>query len=161
MSQKNEINIVIPQTVLDDVSVYFTKIKETLSPYLHGLTKDEIESIFKKGDKTVAFVDKVKDYTTTNPEFIPNFMNVTDFVTDVIAVDGLNPIFKTSKQVTDDLNHTIMLAGNESLLGALLYYRSVKFQADAGVPSAQTIYDDLKKRFPGRGKSPQKPNSGS
>lgn len=43
------------------------------------------------GDKTVATVQKVKSYMATNPEFIPNYMNATEFLKDEALVTALDP----------------------------------------------------------------------
>jgi hypothetical protein len=159
MSQKNEIAVVIPAAELENINNLLAQLKTALAPYIHGLTKSEIGAIAKMGDKTVAFVSKVKDYTTSNPEFVPNFLNVADFIIDVNAVNALSPVAKSTKQISDDLNDTLMLSGNEALLAALTYYKSVKFNASEGVSSAKTIYEDLKKRFPGRGKAAAAPTT--
>jgi hypothetical protein len=153
MTQKNEIAITITQAELSNINNLLAQLKTALAPYVHGLTTDEIAGIFKMGDKTVAFVDKIKDYTATNPEFVPSFMSVANFKVDVNAVNVLAPIAKSTKQISDDLNDTLMLCGNEALVAALIYYNSVKFNASQGVSGAKTIYEDLKKRFPSRGKS--------
>lgn len=129
------------------------QLKTAVAPYVHALTKAEIAGIAKMGDKTVAFVSKVKDYTATNPEYVPDFMSVPDFIVDVNAVNTLSPIAKAVKQITDNLNDTMMLSGNEALIAALNYYSNVRFNASRGQASAKTIYEDLKKRFPGRGKT--------
>jgi phage major head subunit gpT-like protein len=154
MSQKNTIAVVIPAAQLTVINGLITQLKTALAPYIHALTKDEIKGIAKMGDKTVAFVDKVKDYTVSNPEFVPtNMINVTDFNVDVNAVNVLSPVSKSVNQIAGDLEDTLMLCGNEALIPALIYYGNVKFNANNGVASAKTIYEDLKQRFPGRGKS--------
>lgn len=153
MTQKNEIAVVIPEAELQNINNLISQLKAALAPYIHSLTASEISSLLKMGDKTVAFVTKVKEYTTTNPEFVPNFMSVSDFIVDVNAVNTIAPIQKNVKQIATDLNDTLILSGNEALIAALIYYNSVKFNASQGVASAKTIYEDLKKRFPGRGTS--------
>jgi hypothetical protein len=152
MSQKNEIAVVIPPAKLETINGLLAQLKAEIAPYLHALTTDEIRGIAKMGDKTVAFVSKVKDYTVTNPEYTPNFMSVADFTVDVDAVNTLSPVAKTVQQISADLTDTLMLCGNEALVAALMYYGSVKFNASQGQASAKTIYEDLKQRFPQRGK---------
>ena len=152
MTQKNEIAVVIPQADLEQITNLLTQLKAALAPYLHPLTADEIKSIAKMGDKTVAFVNKVKDYTLTNPEYTPAFMSVPDFNVDIDTVNQLTPIYKSLQQISDDLNDTCILAGNEALMAALMYYGNVKFNASQGQASAKSIYEDLSKRFPGRTK---------
>jgi hypothetical protein len=157
MTQKNEISIEIPQAELAKINDLATQLKAAIAPYIIGLTKKEIAGIFKMGDKTVAFVSKVKDYSTTNPEFVPNFMSVVDFIVDVDAVNALSPVSKSIKQINTDIDDTLMLCGSEALTAALMYYRNVKFNADQGVASAKPIYEDLKKRFPGKSKKQTPP----
>ena len=53
----------------------------------------------------------------------------------------------------EGLDDTIMLANSDNLMGDLAFYQNVKQAASRGVVGANTIYDDLKTRFPGRPKS--------
>ncbi|WP_310560222.1 hypothetical protein [Flavobacterium sp.] len=150
MSQKNQINVVIPETELAAINPLVVQLKEALAPYIVALTTEEIKSIAKMGDKTVAFVDKVRDYTVSNPEFVlQQSINLVDFNVDVDAVKTLSPILKSVSQISTDLQDSIMLCGNEALIPALMYYGSVQLNAKNGVASAKTIYEDLKQRFPG------------
>lgn len=152
MSQKNQIAIVIPAADLANINNLVAQLKTAIAPYIHALTADEIKGMLKMGDKTVAFVDKVKDYTVSNPEFIPtDMMSVADFNIDVEALKTLAPVAKNINQISADLQDTLILCGNEAFVPALMYYGNIKFKASNGVASAKPIYEDLKKRFPGRG----------
>lgn len=154
MSTKNQISIVIPPAVLAEATEKLQEVRTLLAPYLQGLTPEEKETIFKMGDKTVATVQKVEDYTGTNPEFAPSYMDQPEFVKDVAVVTDLSPLRNLSTQLASDLSDTIMLAGNEALLAALLYYGAVKEAADKGVATAKPIYEDLSKRFTRKGNRP-------
>lgn len=154
MSTKNQISIDIPQSVIEKVTANLQESRTLLAPYLQALTSDERETIFKMGDKTVATVQKVEDYTETNPEFAPSYMDQPEFQKDVAVVDGLSPLRNLASQLTADLSDTIMLAGSEALLAAMLYYGSVKEAADKGVATAKPIYEDLSKRFTRKGTRP-------
>ena len=147
MSTKNQISVQIPPAVLAEATEKLQEARTLLAPFLQGLTPDQRESIFKMGDKTVATVQKVEDYTGTNPEVTPSYMDQPEFHKDVAVVNGLSPLRNLASQLTADLSDTIMLAGNEALLAALLYYGSVKEASSKGVATARPIYDDLSKRF--------------
>lgn len=147
MSTKNQISIEIPQTVIAEVTQKMQDCKTLLAPYLQALTPSDRESIFKMGDKTVATVQKVKDYLNTNPEFAPAYMDSAEFLKDEAVVSSLTPIGNLTKQLSSDINDTIMLAGGEAVLSALLYYGTVKEASSKGVATAKPIYDDLSKRF--------------
>ena len=147
MSTNNQINIEIPQAILDEVYADLQNCRTKLAPYLQGLSFDQKQSLFKMGDKTVATVKKVKSYTDTNTEFIPGYMNVEEFGKDEKVVTQLDPLNNLSMQLASDISDTMMLAGSEALMAALLYYGTVKEAAAKGVASAIPIYEDLSKRF--------------
>jgi hypothetical protein len=153
MSQKNEISIEIPQAELDTINGLIGQIKTILSPYLHSLTAEEIEGMAKIGDKSVAFIQKVGEYTISNPEFVPELlMDVVEFNKDVKAQNQLTPVYKMLNQINRDLKDTLILCGSESFAPSLIYYNNVKAYSKQGYPNSKTIYEDLKKRFPGRKK---------
>jgi len=158
MSTKNQISIEIPQSVIDKVTENLQESRTLLAPYLQALAPGEKKSIFKMGDKTVATVQKVEDYTETNPEFTPSYMDKPEFVKDVSVVTDLSPLRNLSMQLASDLSDTITIAGNEALLAALLYYGAVKEASDKGVAAATPIYEDLSARFTRKG-SKKKPDT--
>jgi len=147
MSTKNQISVAIPATVINSVQEKLQECRTLLAPYLQGLTADERKSLFKMGDKTVATVQKVKDYVETNPEFAPSYMDKEEFLKDEVLVTGLTPIGNLATQLASDISDTIMLAGSEALAAALFYYGTTKEAADRGIATAGPIYDDLKQRF--------------
>ena len=147
MSTQNQISIVIPQTVIDTVLQNLQDCKTALAPYLQGLTKQERQSLFKMGDKTVATVQKTKSYVETNPEFVPGYMNKVEFLKDETVVTQLDPIANLARQITSDADDTVMLCGSEALQEAMLYYGQVKEAASKGIATAKPIYEDLSQRF--------------
>ncbi|MDR2205680.1 MAG: hypothetical protein LBE36_05940 [Flavobacteriaceae bacterium] len=154
----NQISIEIPQSVIDEVSQKLQECKTVLAPYLQALTAEQRMEIFKMGDKTVATVQKVKSYLDTNPEFAPAYMDTAEFAKDEAVVTALNPLENLARQLASDLSDTMMLAGSEAILSALLYYGSVKEAAAKGIPTATPVYEDLKARFTKR-KAKQNPEN--
>lgn len=147
MATNNQISIVIPQELVDEVVRNMQKEYAKLKPFLQALTGDQKNSLFKMGDKTVATVQKVDKFVETNPEFVPGYMETEELRKDVQVVSQLSPVYAVAQQMASDLNDTIMLAGSEALKNALLYYGNVREAASKGVVSAKPIYDDLKPRF--------------
>ncbi len=147
MSTKNQISVAIPATVTNSVQEKLQECRALLAPYLQALAPGEKASIFKMGDKTVATVQKVKDYVGTNPEFAPTYMDQPEFLKDEAVVTGLSPLRNLATQLASDLSDTITIAGNEALLASLLYYGTVKEASKKGVATATPIYEDLSKRF--------------
>ena len=50
----------------------------------------------------------------------------------------------------DRLDDTMTLSGSEAYGAVLTFYNYIKGAAKSNVPGAQTIFDDLSTRFPGR-----------
>lgn len=151
MSTKNQISVEIPLAIIAEVNQKLQDCKTLLSPYLQGLTVEERKSLFKMGDKTVATVQKVKNYMETNPEFIPNYMDKAEFLKDEAVVTNLSPLGNLATQLTSDIEDTVTLAGSEALVSALLYYGTTKEAFDKGVATAKPIYEDLSQRFTRKG----------
>lgn len=147
MSIPNQISIVIPQDTVDNVLQKLKDCKIALTPYLQALTTHERMHLLKLGDKTVATVQKTKNYIENNPEFIPAYMDKAEFLKDEAVVTQLVPIAELAQQLLSDVNDTITLSGSEALKASLLYYGQVNEAAKKGIVTAQPIYNDLSKRF--------------
>jgi len=135
MSTQNQISIEIPQTVIDEVTTKLQECKIALAPYLQGLTAEERQSLFKLGNKTVATVQKTKTYVDTNPEFVPAYMNSSEFIKDEKVVSQLQPIVNLTAQLHSDTDDTKMLAGAEALQ-KMLYSIMAKLKK----PSAKAFH---------------------
>lgn len=123
---------------------------ENLMPWLTNLSMKERQTLPKAADKTVSFLDKSLDYSQQNPQFVPPFLNVQEFNKDINLSEKLLSGARPLRMLADKMEDTAMLASSEAYQAALLFYQSVKAAAKMGVPGAQTIYEDLKARFPGR-----------
>lgn len=149
---KNQISVDIPEDVVALVSTRFQEIKDLLAPYMGVMTTEERKSLPKMSDKSVAFVNKVVEYTISNPKFIPAMMDAAEFRRDYKANQVLLPLHTLSEQIGEIMKDTLMLCGHEAYVQALYYYGSIKLAARAGDAEAKTIAENLSKRFP-RGKS--------
>lgn len=147
MATNNQISVEIPQTVVDDVAKKLKECRDALAPYLQALTAEQSKVLFKMGDKTVATVQKIKDYAETNPEFIPGYMDKAEFLKDAAVVNQLSPLAAVAGQLASDIGDTVLLAGSEALMNGMLYYGTVNEAASKGVVAAKPIYEDLSQRF--------------
>jgi mannitol/fructose-specific phosphotransferase system IIA component len=152
---KNQISVEIPQDIVTQISTKFQEIKDLLSPYMGVMTVDERKTLPKMSDKSVAFVNKVIEYTLANPKFIPSMMDAEECKKDYTANQILLPLHAVSQQIGEIMKDTIMLTGHEAYVQALYYYGSVKLAAKAGDAEAKTIVEDLSKRFPNSRNSSQ------
>ena len=145
--QENQISIeIVPadlQKILDAMGV----IANTFKPYLIALTPEERQRIPKMSDATLPFVQKALDYASTNPSFVPAYIDVSELKTDLVAVNVLAEVQRPLAQISQSLEDTMMLCGSEAYIAALAFYNSVKLAAKLKVPGAESIYEELSTRF--------------
>jgi hypothetical protein len=152
MSNSNQVNTEIPQAIIDAVVEKLSLAKKDLAPYMHALSNEDRQSLFKMGDKTLATVVKTQSFTLTNPEFVPNYMDLAAFNQDIAVANQLRPVLDLVNQLVTDVSDTAMLAGSEALEQALMYYGQVREADSRKVESSRAIYEDLKPRFARRSK---------
>jgi hypothetical protein len=58
-----------------------------------------------------------------------------------------------ARQLSDNIDDTVLVAGSEAYQAALVFYNAVKAAAAQDIPGAKEVYSDLKNRFPGAHKS--------
>jgi len=131
---------------LDAIDTIRTKL-----PFLVNLSATERSNLNKMSDKTIAFDEKCASYMAAHPELVPSYVDVVEVNKDRALRVALVEILQQMKQVVEGLDDTIMLAASEAYNADLSFYQSVRQAAQRGVVGADTIYSDLKQRFPGRG----------
>ena len=147
MANDNVIDLDIPAEDIKKMLEAVNTLKTLSEKYLIALTPTERKGKLKMGDKSVPFVEKVLEYTKSNPKFVTEFMNVKALENDFKAVLELSNILRPLSQLFSGFSDTILLAGGEALSNALIYYNTVKQAAKNNVPDAKIIYEDLKKRY--------------
>ena len=150
MSNENRISLNIPDEVITSVKQNFTDAANALAPYLINLTPEEKRTLPKLGDKGYSFVNKGNEYLQLPSTPTPPYLNAPEVSVDLKGFDVLRQISQTIMPTIDRLDDTMTLSGSEAYAGVLTFYNYIKGAAKAGVPGAQTIYDDLSTRFPGR-----------
>jgi outer membrane PBP1 activator LpoA protein len=151
----NEPNLVSFEMSPEDESAIMAALqvlKDKLFPILISLTPEDRRELPKMGDKSVSFVTKCFEYSGKNPELVPLYVDKTEFEKDVNGVTKLRSFYQPLEQICNALSDTVMAAGSEAYVSALSIYNLVKDAARNNVPGAQTIYEDLKQRFPGGSK---------
>jgi hypothetical protein len=149
MSQKNLISLKFNDGELQEIKNAINILRTKLMPKLITLSADDKKELPKMGDKTVAFVTKALEYCKSNPELVPQFLDVNEFSIDVDAVNMMRQMEQPLEQIFDSLSDTLILSGSEAFQAALIFYKSVKTAMASNIQNAGTIYNDLSGRFPG------------
>lgn len=147
MANENVVSIQIDPKELETIRKKVKEVKTALSPYLVALKATERQRMMKMSDKTLPFVEKVMEYSKSQPEFIPSYMQVEEMEIDFKALEDLRHIYREVEQLCQNLDDTMMLCGSEAYAAALTYYNSVKQASKMNVPGSKSIYEDLSIRF--------------
>lgn len=134
-----------------DKTTILTKIAEigALLPFLLNLTKQERMTLPKLGAGSLAFDEQCADYMESAPNLIPPFVDPAEVTKDRNLREALAEVWRELKMLCEMLDDTLMLVGNEIWMADLTYYQTVRQAARRDVPGADTIYDELRARFPG------------
>jgi hypothetical protein len=139
----------VPPEVLAQAQTKINEANALLAPYLLPLTPEERHDLPKMGNKTLSFVEKALDYALQYPQLCPSYFNMADFDTDMKDATGLRILYVSAKQLSDNIDDTVLIAGSEAYQASLVFYNAVKAAAAQDVPGAKEVYADLKARFPG------------
>jgi hypothetical protein len=149
---ENRISIIVPKEVEVAFLTKIAEAAELLKPYIVTVTDADKETLLKLGDKLTPFVKKCFDYTKTDPEYIPNFLDLKEYEKDATALQLFDVMNSSVDKMNAGLDDTRALLAHDSYAESLMYYHFVKMAAASGDAKAKVIYEDLKKWFPGRGR---------
>jgi hypothetical protein len=122
---------------------------EDLLPFLINLTKDERIQLPKLGPASLSFDEQCASYMASAPNLVPPFVTVAEVSKDRALRLVLADLLREARKLCEKLDDTLMLVGSEIWMADLSFYQTVRQAARRDVPGADTIYDDLKERFPG------------
>ncbi len=120
-------------------------------PFLVGITKVQRMTIPKIAEGNLNFVQDSLNAMQDNTDMLPAYMNNDNLATDLTLYQQLDPLVQLVGQLYEKLRDTQMLAGSEAYISALAFYRMVEAAAKAGLPGADTVYEQLRQRFEGQG----------
>jgi len=150
MAQENRISVKIIAEDKTKIDNAIKVIENTLKPYLTALTSDERQSLPKAADKTVAFLNKTKEFMESNPDLTPSFIDKQEYIIDLNSTEELHEYYTVLNQVTSMLNDSMMLSASEAYVAALSYYGNAKNAAKMNISGAKEVYEELSKRFKGK-----------
>ncbi|MEQ1749158.1 MAG: hypothetical protein ABL974_07025 [Prosthecobacter sp.] len=142
-------------------TVIMTKLTEikALLPFLINLTKDERIQLPKLGAASLQFDEQCASYMASAPNLVPPFVVVAEVAKDRALRLVLADLFREVKKLCEQFDDTLLLVGSEVWMADISFYQTVKQAARRDVLGADTIYDDLKERFPGVSGDEEEPES--
>jgi hypothetical protein len=89
------------------------------------------------------------------PNLVPPFVDPAEVTKDRNLRLALADILRETRKLCEKLDDTLLLVGSEIWMADLSFYQTVRQAARRDVPGADTIYDELKQRFPGLAGDPE------
>jgi hypothetical protein len=143
----NRVNATATAAQVTAVKAAFQTILTNL-PFLVGLTAEERKSLNTIDVNNKAFTEDAINAGVNNPTLIPSYLSVANMQNDLVLFTQLDEISGLANQLCERIEDTKMLTGSEAYGVALSLYKAFVSAADAGVQGADSIVDQLKKRFP-------------
>ncbi len=119
-------------------------IKKKL-PFLIDLSPEDRRALPKMGDKSRAFVAKALEVASQNPDILPRNFSPEEFRKDVVLLDQLTPLALSLGQLAELVEDTVIAAGSDAYMAALVVYHSAKLAGQGAGMDAQL--DNLGQRF--------------
>ena len=130
--------------LISQVEKLVTELETNLKPLLVSLSPELRNELVRTLDNSIPFIGKVINYTKTHARFIPDDMNLGDLNMDFSVITTIKNLNEQIIHLSRLLNDTIILCGSEALKETTRYFDNIRRLAEANVPGAQIIYDDLK-----------------
>jgi hypothetical protein len=153
----NRLNITATAAQITAVKTALQAVTTNL-PFLIGLTTEERIALPAINVSNKAFTEDAINAAVNNASLIPSYVSVPNMQNDMTLFTQLDEIIILVKQLLEKLEDTQLLAGSEAYVGGLSTYKLIASAADAGVPGADAIYNQLKQRFAEQGGTGTTPN---
>lgn len=115
-------------------------------PFLVTLTPAERRHLFKMGDKSLAFVQNSLQAARNNPGILPASFDLPGFERDVKLAVVLNDVVGSLRQMTSQVDDTLLGVGSEAMNAATEVYGYVK-AAVRKTPGLKPVATQLGERF--------------
>jgi len=158
MNNDNRVSAVIDDAAVTDLLGHIQAMRAAL-PFLLTLSAQDRRELPKMGDKSIGFDEKCVTYMASIPEFLPGFVDLGEVNKDRALRAKMMRFYADLAQLNDTVDDTLRVVTSEIWMADLAYYQAVREAARRGRPGAQPIYDDLRQRFPGPGRTPGSPTS--
>ncbi|MEH2117357.1 hypothetical protein [Nostoc sp.] len=144
MADQNIISTLSPEDI-QEIKAALQIIAQKM-PFLIALTAQERRKLFKMGDKSLAFVNNSVNAAQSNPEIFPASFDIEEFILDYQLVTTLSELLISIRQLSEQVDDTLLAVGSEAMLGSLTVYDYVKIAAKK-TPGLKTVAEVLSDRF--------------
>lgn len=155
MSDANKISQIITAQERTTVLAAFVTIKTAL-PWLRNLTPAQSRAMPTLGTERGGMDETFAMEMAAHPEFVPGFTDMAELEKDRELWLGLSEFLACAKELHDSLQDTQQIAGSDIYGAYLAFYQNVRQAAKRAITGAETVYQNLRRFFPG-GSAPTPP----
>ena len=150
MSLDNLISFDLSDEEVKTINEAVSSIETILEGKTVNLTPEERQTYGRLGNRTENWISKVLEYIDGRPELTPMYIKVNELKRDQETRKKLLPILKQLAFLSESIDDTTVLLGNDIYNYALAYYRNIKLVSQENVPGTTEVYNDLAAQFPNR-----------
>jgi hypothetical protein len=143
----------LSDTEKNDLRAAFGTISTILEKFQQPLSLEERRTLPKIDVSNKAFCTDAINEFENNAELMPVYLKLGPIRTDLQLYEDLAPFVQISRQMTEKLEDTQMLAGSECYQASLMVYRLLEAAVKANLSGADTSYQKLKERFASHGRT--------
>ena len=122
-------------------------IETILSGKTINLTPEQRQQYGRIAEQNKLFVNKAKSYMEQYPQYIPGFLDKTEFDKDYSMREQLEGRLQRLDSVVEQLSDTKILLDHDNYHNSITFYRNVRYLSGENVPGTNVIYDDMKQFF--------------
>ncbi len=137
----------IPEAVVTDTVDGINGLLTGLGPYEMPITTDEKKRLPKAADGSQAFIEKSKDYSLTDTDYLPGYVDAAEFANDVARSKQADEMEIGVRKLLAVINNISILSKSDAYVVSLEYYNNCRRAAKNGDARAQVIADELGKLF--------------
>ncbi len=139
------VNASISPEDIQEIKAALQTVQKKL-PFLITLTTEERRKLVKMGDKSLAFVNNSVVAAQSNRDILPPSFAVEELVRDYQLTTTLTEILTSMRQLTEQVDDTLLAVGSDAMSSSLTVYDYVKTAAKK-TPGLKTIAEQLGERF--------------
>ncbi len=140
-----EVNANLTDADLQEIKRAIDTIQNKL-PFLMTLSAEERKQLYKLGDKRLAFVQNSLNAAQNNPNILPASFDYDGFANDYRLAANLTDLQMKLRQLTEQVDDTLLAVGSEAMIGSLTVYDYVK-TASKKTPGLKAIAEQLGNLF--------------
>ncbi|WP_299183993.1 hypothetical protein [uncultured Chryseobacterium sp.] len=147
MAFDNLISVSFSSDELTALDQAIQSIETILSGKTINLTPEQRQQYGRIAEQNKLFVNKAKSYMEQYPQYIPGFLDKTEFDKDYSMREQLEGRLQRLDSVVEQLSDTKILLDHDNYHNSITFYRNVRYLSGENVPGTNVIYDDMKQFF--------------